>query len=259
MPTTAFPAEGGCDCRAVRFRLQTAPLFVHCCHCRWCQRESGAAFALNAMIEADRVVNLGIEPEVVRTPSASGLGQQIVRCPACRVALWSHYAGSGPVVAFVRARTQPRRAESVSRTQASAAAHPLPTRFRLQRGRPGGGRVRDPARLARPHDHAPPFPGAHPLRATQQRVAAVLDAQGFEVARVRAEPTAHVAAIGLGCGHGRRSLLLLRLTQQADLIALELRVRASMSPEFKQMGADEIMAFLRADSQPPARAGRGRG
>ena len=105
MPTTAFPAEGGCDCRAVRFRLQTAPLFVHCCHCRWCQRESGAAFALNAMIEADRVVNLGIEPEVVRTPSASGLGQQIVRCPACRVALWSHYAGSGPVVAFVRVGT----------------------------------------------------------------------------------------------------------------------------------------------------------
>ena len=105
MPTTAFPAEGGCDCRAVRFRLQTAPLFVHCCHCRWCQRESGAAFALNAMIEADRVVNLGIEPEVVRTPSASGLGQQIVRCPACRVALWSHYAGAGAVLAFVRVGT----------------------------------------------------------------------------------------------------------------------------------------------------------
>lgn len=49
------PAEGGCDCRAVRYRLLTAPLIVHCCHCRWCQRESGASFALNAMIEANRV------------------------------------------------------------------------------------------------------------------------------------------------------------------------------------------------------------
>ena len=100
-----FPAEGGCDCRAVRYRLQTAPLFVHCCHCRWCQRESGAAFALNAMIEADRVINLGVAPDVVDTPSQSGLGQKIARCPHCRVALWSHYAGSGPVVAFVRVGT----------------------------------------------------------------------------------------------------------------------------------------------------------
>ena len=48
-----YPIEGGCDCRRVRYRMMTAPLFVHCCHCRWCQRESGAAFALNAMIEAD--------------------------------------------------------------------------------------------------------------------------------------------------------------------------------------------------------------
>jgi hypothetical protein len=105
MPTNAFPAEGGCDCRAVRHRLQTAPLFVHCCHCRWCQRESGAAFALNAMIEADRVIDLGVAPEIVDTPSASGLGQKIARCPRCRVAVWSHYAGSGPVVKFVRVGT----------------------------------------------------------------------------------------------------------------------------------------------------------
>jgi hypothetical protein len=105
MSIKAFPAEGGCDCRAVRFALQSAPLFVHCCHCRWCQRGSGAAFALNAMIEADRVINLGVLPAIVDTPSASGLGQKIARCPSCRVALWSHYAGSGPVVAFVRVGT----------------------------------------------------------------------------------------------------------------------------------------------------------
>ena len=98
----AFPIDGGCDCKAVRYRMRSAPLFVHCCHCRWCQRESGSAFALNAMIEADRVVNLAAEPELVDTPSESGLGQKIARCPACKVALWSHYAGSGPVMKFVR-------------------------------------------------------------------------------------------------------------------------------------------------------------
>ena len=50
--------EGGCSCRTVRFRLTSRPLFVNCCHCRWCQRESGSAFALNAMIETDRIERL---------------------------------------------------------------------------------------------------------------------------------------------------------------------------------------------------------
>jgi hypothetical protein len=101
----AFPLDGGCDCRQVRYRMQTPPLFVHCCHCRWCQRESGASFALNAMIESDRVCVLTGEPDLVDTPSASGRGQQIVRCPNCRIALWSHYAGAGPVIRFVRVGT----------------------------------------------------------------------------------------------------------------------------------------------------------
>ena len=100
-----FPIEGGCDCHTVRYRLVTAPLFVHCCHCRWCQRESGASFALNAMIEADRVETLATQPEVVNTPSESGLGQKIARCGICKVAVWSNYAGSGPLVNFVRVGT----------------------------------------------------------------------------------------------------------------------------------------------------------
>ena len=100
----AFPQEGGCDCRAVRYRMETAPLFVHCCHCRWCQRESGSAFALNAMIEAERITLLGAAPEVVNTPSASGKGQLISRCPTCRVAVWSNYGG-GTAVHFVRVGT----------------------------------------------------------------------------------------------------------------------------------------------------------
>ncbi len=102
---STFPIEGGCDCRAARYRMATAPLIVHCCHCRWCQRESGAAFALNAMIEADRVVDLGVAPEIVDTPSESGAGQKVARCTTCRVAVWSHYSGAGPVTKFVRVGT----------------------------------------------------------------------------------------------------------------------------------------------------------
>jgi hypothetical protein len=101
----SFPLEGGCTCRAVRYRMETKPLFVHCCHCRWCQRETGSAFVLNAMIEADRVALLQGEPEVVDTPSQSGKGQKIARCPKCRVALWSNYAAAGSMIRFVRVGT----------------------------------------------------------------------------------------------------------------------------------------------------------
>ena len=97
--------EGGCTCRQVRYRLRSKPLFVHCCHCRWCQRETGTAFALNAMIEADRVEVLAGEVEIVHTPSNSGKGQKISRCPNCRIAVWSNYAGAGDAARFVRVGT----------------------------------------------------------------------------------------------------------------------------------------------------------
>jgi hypothetical protein len=100
-----FSLDGGCTCRAVRYRMTSAPMFVHCCHCRWCQRETGASFALNAMIEADRVVLLAGAPEVVDTPSNSGKGQKITRCPVCRIALWSTYAGAGDALRFLRVGT----------------------------------------------------------------------------------------------------------------------------------------------------------
>lgn len=97
--------QGGCTCRAVRYRLTSQPLFVNCCHCRWCQRETGTAFALNAMIEADRVEPLTAEPEIVVTPTLSGRGQKIARCPVCRVTVWSNYAGAGDKFRFVRVGT----------------------------------------------------------------------------------------------------------------------------------------------------------
>lgn len=95
--------EGGCCCKHIRYRIVSKPLVVHCCHCRWCQRETGSAFALNAMIEANRVIHLGPEPELSKVPSESGVGQTIARCPKCFVALWSNY--DGPLIRFVRAGT----------------------------------------------------------------------------------------------------------------------------------------------------------
>lgn len=101
--TQQFAAvEGSCDCKAVRYRMLKSPMIVHCCHCRWCQRESGSAFALNAMVESEYVEELGITPELIDTPSASGAGQQIARCPHCKVAVWSHYSGAGSFIKFIR-------------------------------------------------------------------------------------------------------------------------------------------------------------
>ncbi|HWO10884.1 MAG TPA: GFA family protein [Polyangiaceae bacterium] len=105
MAEAPFDLPGGCTCRAIRYRVTNTPLIVHCCHCRWCQRETGASFALNAMVEAEHVQLVAGEVDVVMTPSASGKGQKISRCPRCRVAVWSNYAGGGDAVRFVRVGT----------------------------------------------------------------------------------------------------------------------------------------------------------
>src|SRR5258706_13432951 len=100
-----FAMRGRCTCGVIQFQLTERPLFVHCCHCRWCQRETGASFALNAMIEADFVMLLAGEPDVVLTPSNSGNGQKISRCPRCRTAAWSNYSDAGDLIRFLREGT----------------------------------------------------------------------------------------------------------------------------------------------------------
>ncbi len=96
-------AEGGCTCRAVRYRLTAAPMIVNCCHCTWCQRETGSAFVLNAVIESTRLEPTSGHVEKIRTPSLSGRGQLIARCPTCQIALWSHYTSDA--LSFVRVGT----------------------------------------------------------------------------------------------------------------------------------------------------------
>lgn len=97
--------EGGCTCGTVRYRMTSRPFYSHCCHCTWCQRESGSAFALNAMIEADRLEILSGKPDSVIIPSESGDGQKVTRCPTCLTAVWSNYAGAGDAIHFVKVGT----------------------------------------------------------------------------------------------------------------------------------------------------------
>ena len=96
--------EGGCSCGAVRYRLNSAPMFVHCCHCRDCQRQTGAAFALNALIETDRITLLSGEPRPIGMPTDSGRPHHIYRCPTCQIAVWSEYGGLAKL-RFVRVGT----------------------------------------------------------------------------------------------------------------------------------------------------------
>jgi hypothetical protein len=101
--TGGRPLEGACSCGAVRYRLTSDPLFVHCCHCLNCQRQTGSAFVINLLIEADRVELLAADPEPVDVPRDDGSEQRIFRCPTCQVAVFSEYGR--PEVRFVRGGT----------------------------------------------------------------------------------------------------------------------------------------------------------
>jgi hypothetical protein len=95
--------EGGCACGAVRYLLTSKPLFVHCCHCLNCQRQTGSAFVINLLLETDRVRVLTDEPQPIDTPRDDGSAQRIFRCPSCRVAVFSEYGW--PELRYVRGGT----------------------------------------------------------------------------------------------------------------------------------------------------------
>ena len=95
--------EGGCACGAVRYRLASEPMFTHCCHCLNCQRQTGSAFVINLLIEADRVELLAGAPEPVDVPRDDGSTQRIFRCPTCQAAVYSNYGYAK--VLFVRGGT----------------------------------------------------------------------------------------------------------------------------------------------------------
>jgi hypothetical protein len=100
----AIEPEGGCACGRVRYELASPPMFVHCCHCLRCQRETGSAFVLNALIETDRIELLGRAPASLSVPTDSGQSHRIFRCEDCQIAVWSEYGGVAKL-RFVRVGT----------------------------------------------------------------------------------------------------------------------------------------------------------
>jgi hypothetical protein len=94
---------GGCACGDVRYRLDAGPMFVHCCHCLNCQRQTGSAFVINVLIEKQKVQLLSGDPVPVEVPRDDGSVQRVFRCPRCQIAVWSFY--TRPELCFVRAGT----------------------------------------------------------------------------------------------------------------------------------------------------------
>jgi hypothetical protein len=103
MPPMSPRYEGGCACGDVRYRLSSEALFVHCCHCLNCQRQTGSAFVINLLIEADRVEVVSGTPQAIAVPRNGGTPQRIFRCPRCQIAVFSEYGS--PEVLFVRGGT----------------------------------------------------------------------------------------------------------------------------------------------------------
>ena len=96
--------EGGCSCASVRYQLMSPPMFVNCCHCTLCQKKTGGAFVINALIETSRIRLLKGEPVAVSMPTESGRHHSIYRCPSCQIAVWSDYGGRVSL-RFVRVST----------------------------------------------------------------------------------------------------------------------------------------------------------
>ncbi|MFT5113002.1 MAG: hypothetical protein ACI8P9_002330 [Parasphingorhabdus sp.] len=100
--STAESLTGSCTCGDIKYKVNASPLFVHCCHCTWCQRESGAAFAVNALVETSNVEFLLGQPQRIEVATTSGKGQSILRCQKCQIAVSGHYGGLGDKVSFIR-------------------------------------------------------------------------------------------------------------------------------------------------------------
>ena len=95
--TPFTPLDGGCRCGAVRFRLEAAPIITHSCHCRFCQKVSGAPFRTNAMIETEHLTILAGAPQ----PFHGRDCMKTLRCPSCEITLWCHHPHLGDVIALV--------------------------------------------------------------------------------------------------------------------------------------------------------------
>lgn len=73
--------EGGCACGAIRYRITHVPADAGFCHCRLCQRTTGAAVVASASVPIDAFEYLQGEPTVYAS-SAWGERRFCGRCGA---------------------------------------------------------------------------------------------------------------------------------------------------------------------------------
>lgn len=98
-------AKGRCACGNFQFQLAAPPLIVQCCHCKICQRDSGSAFLVHALIETSNIVMNKGRPQPVAFPSGYGKGHKVCRCPICKTALWNQYPEFGDTISYIRTGT----------------------------------------------------------------------------------------------------------------------------------------------------------
>jgi hypothetical protein len=97
--------EGGCACGAVRYKLTSAPMIVHACHCRDCQRITGSAFVLNMWIERRCVEAGAVSPISFKIPAGTGNPHELFFCATCATYVWSKYHAAPGDTLLVRAGT----------------------------------------------------------------------------------------------------------------------------------------------------------
>ena len=78
--------SGGCNCGAVRFELTEAPVDAVYCHCRRCQRRSGAAAAPSALVTRETLRILSGKESLRAWQPESGRGKWF--CGECGSALF---------------------------------------------------------------------------------------------------------------------------------------------------------------------------
>lgn len=99
-----FPVEGGCQCGAVRYRLTAPPLSVYNCHCKDCQRFSGAAWTMSMPTRRAHVELMSGELRSYDNTSDSGRVIRMHSCRTCNTRLWNEPL-SAPDIFVVRAGT----------------------------------------------------------------------------------------------------------------------------------------------------------
>ncbi|RAO74118.1 uncharacterized protein BHQ10_010130 [Talaromyces amestolkiae] len=107
MTIEAFtPLKGHCTCKTITYEVLAPFLCTNCCHCTWCQRETGAAYALNAIIESSSFrITSDTKPIISDLPTSSGNGQKNARCPKCYVVIACDYGDDFTWTTFVKVGT----------------------------------------------------------------------------------------------------------------------------------------------------------